>query len=209
MSTSGMLSPEDERRVADAITAAEATTSGEIVAVVARSSGAYGYFALLWAALAALLVPWPLIYLTWWPMQWVFALQIAIFLALLALLQIPALHRHVVPHAIQRHWAHQNAVEQFLAQGIHTTEDRTGVLIFVSVAERYAEIIADTGIDKKVAPDTWKRMVDDLVGHMSKDRPADAFVSAITTAGDLLARNFPPEAVARTSVLPNRLIVLP
>ena len=209
MSTKGLLSPEDEKRIDDAITAAEARTSGEIVAVVARSSGAYGYFALLWAALVALLVPWPLIYLTWWPMQWVFALQLAVFLGLLGLLQIPVLHRRVVPVSIQRHWAHQNAVEQFLAQGIHATEDRTGVLIFVSVAERYAEIIADTGIDKKVPPDTWKRMVDDLVGHMSRDCPAEAFLSAITTAGDLLARNFPPKAAARNSILPNRLIVLP
>ena len=209
MSTSGWLSPEDEKRIAEAITAAEAKTSGEIVAVVARSSGGYGYFALLWAALVALLVPWPLIYFTWWPMQWVFALQIAVFLALLALLQLPALLRQVVPAGIQRHWAHQNAVEQFLAQGLHTTEERTGVLIFVSVAEHYAEIIADTGIDKKVPPDTWKKMVDDLTGHMAQERPADAFLSAISTAGALLARHFPPKAAARTNVLPNRLIVLP
>jgi putative membrane protein len=46
-------------------------------------------------------------------------------------------------------------MQQFLAQGIHLTEKRTGVLIFASVAERYAEIIADSGIDAKVNPDAW------------------------------------------------------
>jgi len=49
--------------------------------------------------------------------------------------------------------AHAEAMHQFLAQGIHLTERRTGVLIFASVAERYAEIVADNGINAKVQPE--------------------------------------------------------
>ena len=56
----------------------------------------------------------------------------------------------LIPRSMQRTRAHRRAVEQFLVQNLHTTEGRTGVLIFVSVAERYAEILADHGIHAKV-----------------------------------------------------------
>ena len=202
-----LVSPADQARIAAAIGAAEATTSGEIVAVITRSSAGYGYFALLWAALAALFVPWPLIYFTWWTMQWVFGIQLAVFLGLLAILQWPGLQRWIVPAAIGRRWAHQRAVEQFLALGLHTTESRTGVLIFVSVFERYAVILADTGIDKKVAAGTWQTLVDELTRRIGVDEAAEGFITAIAAAGRLLAANFPPGST-NTNELPNRLIIL-
>ena len=59
------LSKDDMTRIGAAITAAESRTSGEIVAVVARESSTYLYAPFMWAALLALLVPWPLIYFTW------------------------------------------------------------------------------------------------------------------------------------------------
>src|SRR5262249_44232487 len=63
--------------------------------------------------------------------------------------------------AERRPWGrvHAEAMHQFLAQGIHLTEHRTGVLIFASVAERYAEIVADSGINAKVTPDVWSKAV--------------------------------------------------
>ena len=56
---------------------------------------------------------------------------------------------HVLP-------LHAEAMHQF-THGIHLTEHRTGVLIFASVAERYAEIIADSGINAKVRPRHGRR----------------------------------------------------
>jgi putative membrane protein len=207
MTASLVVSPQDETRISGAIAEAEAKTSGEIVAVITRSSAGYGYFALLWAALAALLVPWPLIYLTWWTMQWVFGLQFAVFAGLLALLQHEPLQHKIVPASVQKRWAHQRAVEQFLALGLHTTEHRTGVLIFVSVAERYAEIIADTGIDKKVPASTWQTLVDELTRQIGQGKPAEGFLTVIAAAGKLLATHFPPGS-RNPNELSNRLIVL-
>jgi putative membrane protein len=207
MTTVSLISPADEARIGAAIANAEELTSGEIVAVIAQRSAGTGYFAVLWAALAALLVPWPLIYFTWWTMQWVFGLQIAVFLALLALLQAEPLQRWIVPKSVQRRWAHQRAVEQFLALGLHTTQHRTGVLIFVSVAERYAEILADTGIDKKVPAGTWQTLVDELTRRIGEGQPAEGFVTSIAAASRLLAAHFPPGS-SNPDELPNRLIIL-
>ena len=152
-------------------------------------------------------MPWPLIYFTWWTMQAVFALQIVVFLALVALLSIDPFNRWIVPPVVAKRWAHQRAVEQFLARSMHTTAGRTGVLIFVSVAERYAEILADTQINTKVPPGTWKQLVDDLTHHIGEGRAADGFITAIATAGKHLATHFPPDTL-NPNELPNHLIVL-
>jgi putative membrane protein len=207
MSADNLFTAEDEKRISAAIVVAEQKTSGDIVAIVTQSSSSPGYFALLWAAMVALLVPWPLIYFTWWSMQWVFALQVLVFLALVALFNLEPLRRWVVPASVAKRWAHQRAVEQFLVQNMHTAASRTGVLIFVSVAERYAEVLADPQIDAKVPDGTWDKLVADLTSQIGQGRATDGFVAAITAAGQLLAKHFPPGA-NDPHELPNHLIVL-
>jgi putative membrane protein len=88
--------------------------------------------------------------------------------------------------------AHDNAVRQFLAHNIHLTGERTGVLLFLSMEERYAEVIADSGIDARVGQEDWDRIVGLLVSHAGKDRLAEGFCEAVREVGALLARHFPP-----------------
>jgi len=202
-----LFSDADEKRIAEAIAAAERTTSGEIVAVVAADSDAYAYIPLMWAALISLLVPWLLIFFTWWPVTTVFLAQLTVFGLLWALLHWLPLRTRLVPAALQRAHAHRRAVEQFLVQNLHTTEGRTGVLIFVSVAERYAEVLADVGIYRKVPKDAWQAIVDQLTSHIGDQRPADGFIAAIAATGALLAQHFPPGS-HDPNQLPNHLIVL-
>lgn len=202
-----LFTADEERRVAEAISDAERSTSGEIVAVIAAESDSYLYAPFLWASMIALLVPWPFIYFTWWPVQWIYALQLLVFLVLLALMLPRAVRLWLVPRHVQRLRAHRRAVEQFLVQNLHTTSGRTGVLVFVSVAERYAEVLADVGIDAKVPPGTWQEIVDDLTANIAAGRGADGFVGAITAAGQHLATHFPPGEIDPNE-LPNHLIVL-
>lgn len=198
----------EQQRISDAIAAAERTTSGEIVAVVTAASQSYFYVPFMWAALAALIVPWPLIYLTWWPMHVVYFIQLAVFLVLLALLMPRSVRVGLVPRAVKREHAHRRAVEQFLTQSMHTTAGRTGVLIFVSVAERYAEVLADSGINAKVGGEaTWQGIVDHLTADIADGRATDGFVHAIEQAGTHLAQHFPPGS-RDPNELPDHLIVL-
>jgi putative membrane protein len=201
------MSAADQLRVSAAITEAEKATAGEIVAVVASQSSTYLYAPFMWASLVALLVPWPLIYFTWWPMQWIYGAQLAAFLVLLALMLPWPVRLMLVPRSIKHARAHRHAVEQFLVQNLHTTAGRTGVLIFVSVAERYAEVLADTGIDAKVPKGTWQEIVDKLTTDIGDGRAADGFVQAIKAAGKHLARHVPP-GTADANELADHLIVL-
>lgn len=202
-----LFSDEEAQRISAAISAAERKTSGEIVAVVAPSSDTYQYVPFLWAALAALLVPWPLIHFTWMAVQWIYLIQLVVFLMLLALLWPKYMRTALVPRSVRNAHAHRRATEQFLVQNLHTTDSRTGVLIFVSVAERHAEVLADKAIDAKVAAGTWQKIVDHLTSDIADGRAADGFVHAIEEAGLHLAEHFPPGS-HDPNELPDHLIVL-
>ena len=79
------------------------------------------------------------------------------------------------------------------------------MLIFASAAEHYAEIVADSGINAKVAPDAWAGAVAALVGAIKAGRPGDGFVAAIELCGAELARNFPPGEL-NPNELPDRVV---
>lgn len=201
------FSPKERKAIADAITAAEVKTSGEIVVVVASASGRYFAYALMWAALIALAVPLPLIHATLLPIEYIYLLQLAVFAIGAALTQWERLRFAIVPRAIARARAHQRAVEQFIVQNLHTTSGRTGVLIFVSFAERYVEVIADNGIYKKVPHQIWEGVVAKLTHHLARGERTEGLVEAVATCGKTLAAHFPPGHDNKDE-LPNHLIVL-
>ena len=216
-------------RIRDAIAGAEKTTSGEIFAVVARSADDYRYVPVLWAMLVALFVPLPLLFARvpsgWvsaagepWdsaldsvglplPGSWIYLAQLLVFLILAVVLSLPAIKPLLVPAVAKRRHAHGLAVEQFLAHGLHITEARTGVLIFVSLFERYAEIVADAGINSKVDQAVWDDLIAALLADIRTGRLDDGLVGAIDRAGKILATHFPPRPPNRDE-LPNDLILL-
>ena len=201
------FTPDEHAVIAGAISRAEKNTSGEIVVVVARASSSYRYFSLMCVALVALAVPLPLIHFTKWPIEYVYLLQLAVFGAGALLVQWQAFRAAITPAALKRARAHQRAVEQFVVQNLHTTQGRTGVLIYVSDAERYAEVIADNGIYTKVSPQVWDVLIAALTAHIGKGTRTEGFVAAIEICGAILAEHFPPSG-DNADELPSHLIVL-
>lgn len=202
-----LFTTEQKAAIAKAITSAEEKTSGEIVVVVANASDGYRSFSVFWAAILALFVPLPLIYATNWPIEYIYLAQLAVFLVCAFLFQWQPVRLALVPNSVKRARAHHEAVDQFLAQSLHTTKGRTGVLIFVSFAEHYAEVIADDGIYKKVSPKVWQDLIADLTGHLARDERTAGFIAAVEECGKILAKHFPP-GTADKNELPNHLIVL-
>ncbi|MDP2619444.1 MAG: hypothetical protein Q8P46_04610 [Hyphomicrobiales bacterium] len=201
------IGEQEREEISAAIRMAEAMTSGEIFCVFARASDDYRYIPLLWAALAALILPAPLILLTLWPVQIIYVAQLALFLALALALAWTPLRVRLVPGPVKRRRAHRHAFELFLTHGLHMTEARTGVLIFVSEAERYAEVVADQGIYERVDAAVWDEAAAALVAAARNGRPAAGFVKAIAICGEVLARHFPLTAGDRNE-LPNQLVEL-
>jgi putative membrane protein len=160
----------------------------------------------LYAALVALLVPWPLISFTQLPTPIILAIQSAVFAALLLLFSVAPLTTALVPSRVKRRNGFRAATEQFYARGLSRTRHRAGVLIYVSLAEHYARILADEGLNDKIVEAQWRPIVEELVAHLRVGRIADGFVVATQATGALLARAAPPDD--GPNELPDRLIVL-
>ena len=224
------FTPEDHARVGAAIARAEAATSGEIFCVFARQVSAYRDVSLGWAAAAALLAPLLLIPLNFDPAwlpgladSWEAAhlaarpltiaralsayavLQAFIFVLVFLITCIPVVKRLVTPRRVRRARVRRAALQQFLAHGLHTTQDRTGVLIFAAMGDHQVEVIADEGIYTRVDADVWVRAVEALTSAIKAGEPARGFEAAIALTGAVLAEHFPPRA-RNPNELPNRLV---
>jgi len=198
------ISAEDRKRISDATRAAEARTSGEIVCVLAQSSVTDTALPVFLAAVGALLLPWLLAMLTAMPVYRMLSLQVVAFLLLTGLLCWRPIRVALVPRRVRRAAAHRAAMEQFTARGLAHKKERTAILIFVSLAERYARIIADEGIAARVPQSQWQAAVDALIAHTSDGRIADGFVAAVDLCGRELAQYFPHAEGARNE-LPDRI----
>jgi putative membrane protein len=207
LSQKGQISQEEQHRVGDAIKAAEATTAGEIVCVLARASSDYMSYATAWSALLALIAPWFLIALTNLSVHEIFLAQIVIFVALFLILSESSLSSVLVPRRARRAPAHRAAMEQFMIRGMARKRNRAGVLIFVSLAEHYARIVADDGIASKVQQSVWQDAVDALLDRAGNGEVAEGFVIAVEKCGRVLAEHFPRENDDKDE-LPDRIYLI-
>jgi putative membrane protein len=200
-----LITEDDKKRIADAIANAEHKTSGEIFCVIARRSGSYRLVPVAWAAAVALFVPLPLIEFTEASAEAIYMLQLSAFIGVSLLLSHPKLRVRAVPKLARIERAQRAAMRQFMAHGLQDTKARTGVLIFVSLAERYAAIIADEGINVKVDQSVWDGAMAELITAIKEKKAADGLLAAIERCGKVLAEHFPPGAMNKNEI-PNRLV---
>jgi putative membrane protein len=194
------------QRIAAAIAKTELGTRAELVAAVARRADGYRSNALQAAFAAALiggLLAWAL--LPWPGPAETLAAQLAAFLIVYALAAFTPLGLRFVSAGRKRRMAARLAKLVFLQRGLASTEERCGVLFFVSRAERYVEIVADRGIDQAVEPGAWQKVVDDFTAAVKRGAVEQGFLGAIEQLGALLARHY-PAAGENPNRIPDRLV---
>jgi putative membrane protein len=101
--------------------------------------------------------------------------------------------------------AHLLAHEQLLDLGLSSTRRQTGVMLFVSVAERYVEIIADAGVQADVDDRLWQGIIDRFVDKVRTGSFAEGFADAIDACTAEIAKHHPRTA-DDVNELPNRLV---
>lgn len=131
--------------------------------------------------------------------------QCLLFVAIMVLVSIPPIRRWLTPPSLKRAHVRARAMEQFFARNLDKTRERSGVLIFVSLKDRHAQVLADTGISSKVAPAAWDEVIGELVKGVKTDKPVDGFVGAIAMCGRLLSTHFPAGA-ENPNELPNTVV---
>lgn len=221
------LTQEQQDLVTAAVTAAEARSDGEIVTIIAEKSDAYHDVGLHYAVLIMLLVPvvWGLLpkSIVDWGLGLVFGwnhevtrgeLMTILFVKLAgtflvvryALAWMP-LRMALTPRATKHRRVRRRALEYFRVAADRRTIGRTGVLLYLSLLERRAEIVADEAINSKVAPEVWGEAMAALITEVKAGRPGEGMAKAVQMIGDVLAEHF-PRSSSDTNELPDRLIEL-
>ncbi|MFJ3482195.1 TPM domain-containing protein [Pseudomonas sp. NPDC090202] len=203
-----LLNEDEQRQVAEAIEAVERLTDAELVTVLAASADDYTYVPLIWAGVVALLLPGLInFYPGWLNANELLLTQIATFIVVALLCRLPDVITRLVPGTV-RHWRAGNlARRQFLEQNLHATINGTGVLIFVSEAERYVEIIVDEGISRRVDDMVWRSMVDVFTRQVGEGKILEGFLDCIRSCGEVLGDQVP--VTEPRNELSNRLVILP
>lgn len=219
------LSEADHLRVSAAVAAAEGHSAGEIVTIVAERSDDYGDVALAWAVLVSFLALTALalcpgFYLSLvdrlignWASDWtpgaVFALA-----ALVAMLKFAAmwllqlwqpLKFWLIPPPLKAARVRGRAIAAFRIGAERRTQGRTGILIYLSLREHRAEIVADEAISTRVAPEVWGDAMAAMLAELRQGRLADGMIAAVERVGAVLAEHVPRAGDDRNE-LPDRLI---
>jgi len=211
---------EDKLCIDKAVAEAEKKTSGEIVPVLAGRAAAYTHglyhAALTMAALASLamlgvrlalepFMGWDLWHMPVWV---VFPVQLAAASFGYHLARVRwEVHRAFLPRALMQARVMHAARRAFRDLGISNTKGATGIMLYVSLFERMAVVLADKGIAAKCPPETWDGVRDILIAGLKQGDHAKGYTDAIAECGRILAPHFPIQA-DDTNELPNELRVL-
>lgn len=221
------LSEEDHKKVSAAIAAAEASSDGEIIAVATELSDPYHDVALHWAVLVLFAVlAWAAICpscLNWWLdlflggwrpeptlrelLTFLLVLALLKFTAVLLILKYMPLRLFLTPSATKTRRVRRRAIATFKAGAERRTVGRTGILIYLSMGEHRAEIVADEAITSVTTPETWGEAMAALLVDLKAGRPADGIVAAVERVGAVLAEHF-PKSTEDTNEIPDKLIEL-
>lgn len=202
-----LLNQAELEQVSKKIESVEKETDAELITVLSQRAENYYYIPTLWAAILALLTPLILRLTPFWLdenemllAQWLTFIVAAIFF------RIPFIMMKLVPKRV-KFWAAGNlARRQFLENNLHHTKDSTGLLIFVSEAEHYVEIIADKGISDLVDNQQWQAIINTFIAEVKKGNTQKGFLQCIESCGELLKLHAP--ATKEKNELPNHLVVL-
>lgn len=217
----------DHDIVTAAVAAAEAHTSGEIVTVIAAQSNDYDDVALVWASVIAFIAMsvialFPDFYRGLYDRltggwgydltanEWlgtVIAIGVVKWIGMWLILLWRPLRLWLTPRAILAGRVRARAIDLFKVGTEAKTLGRTGILLYVSLKEHRADIVADEAIAAKVSPEVWGDAMAALIDHVRAGRPGEGMAEAVRQMGVVLAEHF-PKGDDNANELPDRLIEL-
>jgi putative membrane protein len=113
----------------------------------------------------------------------------------------------VTPKGTKHRRVRRRAVETFHATCAQRTKGQTAILLYLSLLERRAEIVADEAIHSRTDPEVWGEAMTALIAEMKGGRPGEGLVQAVGKIGAVLAKCLPTKA-ENPNELPDRLIEL-
>ena len=186
------LSQAEHEKIAAAIAATEARTKARFAVVVVPASDRYRLYPIVWGAMLALVVLCGLaLALPYFDLRLTAIIVLAVFVVASSALEWRPLRMAIVPKRAKHDHARALAHREFAVRILSHPEHGGGVLFFVSLAERYAEIIADHALHQAAGQAAWDGIVSDFSRHAARGAFADGIIGAANACGTLLEEHHP------------------
>lgn len=185
---------QQHRQIRAAIEEVERSTAADLDLVVTRVSDRYSLYPLAWSAVTALGIT--IILVLARPAigaRAALAFEIALLIAATLIYSLMPILLMLVPARVKRAHARQLAHREFAAQYARGGATRKRILLFISMGERYVEIIADNETYAAADPNLWQQTVADFVGTVQSGRMAEGVLRTIEACGDVLRQQHPAQ----------------
>ncbi len=186
------LDPAAAQRIEASFDAAQTKTRAPIVCVLASASLARDAEFLLGAAVLALAAPLPLLLFTELSAHRIYIAQLLVAILASVFGSLPWARRLLVPKRAQRAACHRAALAQFVLRGLDRSQ--CGVLVYVSLAERYIRIVPAEDAARAVSPERWRSAVDEALAPLAAGALEAALTDLAGRCAELLSQPFPPGA---------------
>jgi putative membrane protein len=186
------LTAHERRKIDTAIAAVEYSTSADLDVMVTRASDRYSLYPVVWAGFSALAVAGIAALLR--PGlngRSMIIVELLVLIVLTALCDWMPIRLWLVPTHVKHTHARQLAHREFHAHFAGDKATRECILFFVSLGERYVEIIADRETHARVPSNVWNKMIGDFTAAVAAGRVADGLLGAIESCGSILKAHYP------------------
>ena len=179
-------------RIEGAMKSAGDRTSADFALVIVPASDRYTLYPVLWGAIIALSATGIVALLhPGYTILTGFIINGATFVVLALVFDWMPLRMRLVPAEAKRRHARELAHREFAVRVVAPGTHRDGVMFFVSIAERYVEILADRDTHALAPPGTWNKIVDEFLATVKAGHVADGVLHAVEACGAILEEHHP------------------
>ena len=197
----------DKQAISKSIELLESKSSAELVAVVTKKSARYKYAASVISILIVCLISLICLY---FDISTLFLIQVQILLFLLlhfVFEKYDDLVLFLLPSFYKKNIASNYANTQFINLRLNKTKTKHALMFFVSINEKYVEIITDKNISSKISNEFWQEIVDEFIKDVKNDNLSGGYLKAINSCSTYLIKEFPIKDDDENE-LPNEVIEL-
>lgn len=186
------LNENEKELISKKIENLEKSSSAELVAVITKRSGDYRYINILINIFMIFVISFFLVYFFDFSSVQTIEIQLLCFIGIYLLFEkFDNLILNLLPKSYKREKASLNAHEQFSNLGLNRTKTNQAIMFFVSLDEKYVEIITDKTICEKIKDDYWQNIIDEFIKDVKNNNLSNGYLKAMDSCSEILIKEFP------------------
>lgn len=185
------LNENEKQEISKEIENLESKSSAELVAVITKQSSSYKFETIASSLIITVIIS-LIILLAEISSIKLFQIQVLTFFLFYFLFdKFNKTLLTFLPKSYKYEKASKYANQQFLNLGLQTTKTKQAIMFFVSIDEKYVEIITDSAIKEKIDDSYWQKIVDEFISDVKNKELAKGYLKAIKSCNEILIKEFP------------------